>query len=144
MPIGYTFAPERRLIMTRAWGDLSEAQVTAYGVALTGDPRFDRRFVSLSDLREASLQKLRSEFVARFKSPLDRGSRRAVVVSDDVAFGLVRMHYALHFEPESSLVVRDLATALQWLALPDETRVPVELEATFGPDSTFAPKAAGA
>jgi len=72
-------------------------------------------------------------------SPFGKGSRRALLVSNDVAFGLTRMYQILMEQsPDEVAIFRDFDVALKWLGLAKDneelssalSRVPL----MFGPD----------
>lgn len=121
MPADFRIERDNRLVITRAWGVLTDAETRAHYNAIARDPRFDRDFSLLCDLRdvthiEASRHTLRD--LARF-STFAEGTRRAFVVSQDEHFGLARMLQAYcELEGAEVSVFRSITAAHHWLGLP--------------------------
>jgi hypothetical protein len=121
MPAEFQIEREHRLVRTRAWGVLTDAQTRAHYDEIARHPAFERSFSLLCDLRgvthlEAAPNTLRD--LARF-STFARGTRRAFVVTLDEHFGLARMLQAFcELEGAQVGVFRTLAEAHQWLDLP--------------------------
>src|SRR4051812_35474084 len=119
MPASHTIDVQQRLVRSRAWGALSEADLIAHYRAIREDPRFDPTFSQLGDLREVSEFLMSSTAIRREAGVhvFDRHARRALVASSDIAFGLSRM-YATEAEGATQFVqvFRDMAEAEEWLA----------------------------
>ena len=54
MPIEYRIDPVHRLIVSRAWGAVTEAELNAHYEQIAGDPRFDPTFQQIADAREVT------------------------------------------------------------------------------------------
>lgn len=121
MPADFRIEREHRLVRTRAWGVLTDAETRAHYVDIARNPAFEKGFSLLCDLRgvthiEAASHTLRD--LARF-STFARGTRRAFVVSQDEHFGLARMLQAFcELEGAEVGVFRSLPEAHAWLGLP--------------------------
>jgi hypothetical protein len=121
MPADFRIEREHRLVRTRAWGILTDAETRAHYHEIARDPAFHPTFSLLCDLRgvthiEASRHTLRD--LARF-STFARGTRRAFVVTHDEHFGLARMLQAYcELEGAEVGVFRSLSEAHRWLGLP--------------------------
>jgi hypothetical protein len=121
MPADFRIEREHRLVRSRAWGILTDAQTRAHYEDIAHDPAFERGFSLLCDLRavthiEAGPHTLRD--LARF-STFARGTHRAFVVIQDEHFGLARMFQAFcELEGAHVGVFRSLAEAHEWLGLP--------------------------
>jgi hypothetical protein len=118
VPGSYTLFPESRFVYSRAWGLLTEAVLIAHSRALAGDPRFQPSFAQLSDLREVTEVAVTGAGVreAAAASPFGVGSRRALVASSDLIFGMARMYEVLRENAAEELMVfRDVPAALRWL-----------------------------
>lgn len=121
MPLDYEIDGDHRLVRSRAWGFLTDAETKAHYLRIAADPAFDPSFSLLCDLRgvtqiEAAPATLRE--LAKF-STFARGTRRAFVVFDDEHFGLARMLQAFcELEGAEVGVFRDLPAAYQMLGVP--------------------------
>lgn len=125
MPIHHRVERELGLIITTAEGEVSDADVAAYGQAINGDP--GTRFVGreLIDGRAVTKISITSESVKRLveanklAGQRARNLRTAIVAADDAAFGLARM-YEMLSEPDFPFVraFRNLEDARAFLALP--------------------------
>lgn len=122
MPLDYEIDREHRLVHSRAWGSVTDADTKAHYQRIATDPAFDPGFNLLCDLRgvtqiEAAPATLRE--LAKF-STFSRGTRRAFVVFEDEHFGLARMLQAFcEMEGSEVGVFRSLPAAYQMLGIPD-------------------------
>ena len=120
MPCSYTIDLARSLVLSRGWGILTDDELLAHVRALTVDPRFARNFHQLADLRDVAdveVTALTIREMARL-NPYGKGSRRAVVVTSDVLFGMARMYQILRDEPTDEMeIFRKLDDALRWLGV---------------------------
>lgn len=118
MPASFTIDPERRLVRSRAWGVLVDADLLQTQRGVRGDPRFAPDFGQLYDFTDVTELRLTGEVVQALaqRSPFARDARRAVVVGSAVAFGMARM-YQLAADRESSTfrIFRDVESASRWL-----------------------------
>ena len=121
MPADFRIEQEQRLIRTRAWGVLSDAETLTHYHEIAHHPAFDPSYSLLCDLRgvtfiEAAPHTLRD--LARL-STFARGTRRAFIVSVDEHFGLARMLQAFcELQGTEVGVFRSLSEAHDWLGLP--------------------------
>jgi hypothetical protein len=121
MPADFRIEQEQRLIRTRAWGVLSDAETLTHYSEIAHHPAFDPTFNLLCDLRgvtfiEAAPHTLRD--LARL-STFARGTRRAFIVSVDEHFGLARMLQAFcELQGTEVGVFRSMREAHDWLGLP--------------------------
>ena len=123
MPCAYEIDPDYRLIRTRIWGLLIYAELTANRLQMENDPAFQADFSQLADLRDVTAIALTGDQIRDFAahSPFIPGTRRALVVSSDVAFGLGRMYenYREAISPKDQIrIFRHLKEAEEWLGLP--------------------------
>lgn len=120
MPCSYTIDLARSLVLSRGWGVLTDGELLAHVRALTVDPRFVRHFHQLADLRDVTDVEVTASTVREMArlNPYGDGSRRAVVVTSDVLFGMARMYQILRDEPTDQLeIFRKLDDALRWLGI---------------------------
>jgi hypothetical protein len=119
VPGAYTILPARSLVLTWAWGVLTDQELIDHARTLSADPRFGQDFAQLSDLREVTDLRVTSAGVRTLASinPFGAGARRALLTSADSAFGMARMYELMRDNASSDAVhvFRELETALQWL-----------------------------
>ena len=84
MPVGYTIDLARSLVLSRGWGVVTDREILAHARALTADPRFERSFHQLADLREVTDARVtdfaNKQMLVRL-NPFGAGARRAMVVT---------------------------------------------------------------
>jgi hypothetical protein len=118
MPSSYTIDPAKRLVRTRTWGKLTEAETWAHYDKLRHDPAFQPTFRQVCDLREVIELEASTDFLKALakQTVFARGTRRAYVVTSDLHFGLARM-LAAYAEAEGSEigVFRTMEEAEGWL-----------------------------
>ena len=119
MPAHYKIDKERRLVMTTVFGVVTLADGLAHQEKLRKDPDFDPSFSQLMDFSHAAKIELTAEDVRTLaqQSIFSPDSRRAMLVSGDLAFGLARMFEALResFGEQGIRVFRNLDEALDWV-----------------------------
>lgn len=119
MPIAYSYDAVRGLIQTVATGHVSPVEAAAHFRDVGNEPWFPAP--SLADVRAAStdmsgeeVRQIANHF-RQFKPPL-RDTPIAVVVSSELAYGLVRMMGLLLDDVAVIHPFRDIAAAMEWLA----------------------------
>jgi hypothetical protein len=134
MSTTYRIDTKRRLVIARAAGRVSEADLIDYQESLRSDPRFRPDFDQILDLRGCTELRVTTAGVchAALQSPFGATSRRAVLGEDEVLRELARV-YGLWSD---GLVVRTrffhrVEHALVWLGLPDFQ--PTEAKAPWYP-----------
>jgi len=124
MPIAYRIDQDRRLVLTRAWGILADADILDHKEQLAKDPHVRAPMVELSDLRSVERLDVTTEgvkaMVAHDTKNADQvaGHRLALVVGSDEVFGMARM-YGLRRSADGDGVgvFRDVADAEAWLGI---------------------------
>ena len=122
MPCGYTIDLARSLVLSRGWDLVTDRELLAHVRALTADPRFARDFRQLADLRDVADVQITASCIREMVrlNPFGAGARRAVVVTNDVVFGMARMYQILSDESSDALqIFRKMDDALQWLWIAD-------------------------
>ena len=120
MPATYKIDPQRRLVVTRLWDPVTEADVHAHNQQLRTDPLFDPTFRQLADMYDVTNVLVSTDVVRetahdQFFTP---DVRRAFVARTDGCYGMARM-FALHAETLGQVieVFRDLEPAQKWLGI---------------------------
>ena len=119
MPASYEIDRERRLVISTATGPFLMADGLAHQERLRIDPDFDPGFSQLMDLTAVTEYEIG---VAEIQVLAQRGlfssvSRRAIVVQNDLGYGLARM-FEMFRENAGELgirVFRDRQKALEWV-----------------------------
>jgi hypothetical protein len=125
MPFFYKIDKPRRLVMSTAAGVLTKAEVLSLQDQLRKDPDFDPTFSQLSDLTHVSGMDITGadmrELAAR--TAFSPKSRRAVIASNDLAYGLARMFEQFRETKgdQGIRVFRKLEDALDWVVGKEET-----------------------
>lgn len=120
MSCSYSIDLARSLVLSRGWGVLTDGELLAHVRALTIDPRFVPNFHQLADLRDVADVEVTPPTVKEMArlNPYGNGSRRAVVVTSDLLFGMARMYQILRDEPGDELeIFRKMDDALRWLGV---------------------------
>jgi hypothetical protein len=119
MPAFYKIDKENRLVMTTASGTVSMADAITHRQKLAADPEFDPTFSQLLDLSHMSKIGINAEDIRVLAQDniFSPGSRRAILVSSDAAFGFARMFELLREAAgETGIeVFRNLDAALDWV-----------------------------
>jgi len=122
MPAFYKIDKERRLVMSSGSGVLTKEDIFEHQERLSKDPDFDPTFSQLSDFTHITKIDITPEDVrlAAQKNLFSPQSRRAMLVKDDLQFGLARM-FEIHRElagEKGIRVFRKIEDALDWIFTP--------------------------
>ena len=119
MPVFYKIDKERGLVLTTGSGVFTMADCLGHQAKLVQDPDFDPTFSQLMDLTEVETFEVTINDVRKLAQPkiFSPESRRAILVSNDYAFGAARVFEALRdISGEKGIrVFRDLDEALDWI-----------------------------
>ena len=120
MPATYLIDVERKLVISRAWGVVTDDDVLEHNRMLRADPLFDptyRQLVDMSGITDDLVDSKTKRDVSlnQFFAP---GVRRAWVSANDFSFGMARM-YAVAAESQGQTigVFRERREAEEWLGL---------------------------
>jgi len=120
LPISYDIDGEKRLVTSRLWGAVTDAEVFDHNRRLRVDPRFDPAYRQLIDLTGIEEIKVSTDMVNRtaMDQYFNPGTRRAFIAPDDTAFGMARM-FAMQTEGQGQTieVFRDRGKAEDWLGI---------------------------
>lgn len=121
MPATYVIDQDARLVLSRAWGTLTDADLVANRDAMVADPAFDPELAQLWDFSTVDRLEITGPGVrslAMGVSPFALTARRAIFVPHDAAFGMARMFLLMrdHDAAGAFQVFRDREHAIAWLA----------------------------
>jgi hypothetical protein len=123
MPASFQIDKERRLVISTASGIFTIADALAHQQDLPKHPDFDPSFSHFVDLSEVTKPELSGKDMEWFAQAtiFSPHSRRAVLATHDVAFGLARMYGILReFQGEEGLqVFRNRDQAMNWVLAKD-------------------------
>ncbi len=120
MPITYVIDIPRRIIFTTATGVVDLASYGEYLDVREADPSYDRTMSGIFDAREARFvfsQEDMRRMVKLAKNALpDTETKRAIVVSGTLEYGLSRMFQTLSLDSRLQYAVfRDYDAAMDWI-----------------------------
>ena len=124
MPCIYRVHKDKGLVVTMASGLVTFAEAMGNEDKIGADPDFDPGFAHLIDATGITTAELRATELSTLaqRTTFSAQSRKAVVVSSVVLFGLARMFeaYSQLSGAESVSVFRDRVEALKWLGISGE------------------------
>ena len=120
VPATYLIDVERKLVISRAWGAITDYDVSEHHRSLRTDPAFDPTYRQLIDMNGITEDLVGIETKREISGDpiFAPGVRRAWVASPDYSFGMARM-YAIAAERQGQTigVFRTISEAEQWLGL---------------------------
>jgi hypothetical protein len=124
MPAFYKIEKERRLVLSSGTGVFSKEDALFHQNRLLADPDFDPNFSQLLDFTHITHIDLSAADIQQLalRNIFSPDSRRAILVTNDLAFGLGRMYGSLRESAgeHGIRVFRSLEEALEWvLSKPD-------------------------
>ena len=123
MAFAYLVDTSRSLVLSKAFGTLTDDDLLGHVRALRADARFHSRMFQIADFRDVVKLAISSVGVRQLGAlnPWGAGSRRAVVVTTDFAYGMARMYEMIREPSDDELeIFRTLEKAVEWLGLGDE------------------------
>jgi hypothetical protein len=119
VPADYKIDKARRLVTNTMTGVLTQDEVLTIVDRFMSDPDFDPNFSQLIDCRQVTKMKVNAEDVRQIadREIFSPDSRRAIVVTDAVTFGLGRMYEILRdLKGEKGIrVFRSIEEATDWI-----------------------------
>lgn len=117
----YKIDKERRLVLSSGAGQLTKEDILGHMDRLSKDPDFQPDFCQLADFRQIDNVSFGPEEVRQFaeRNIYAPGAPRAILVKDDLQFGLARM-FEIYRElnGENGIrVFRQLDEAMDWIVL---------------------------
>jgi hypothetical protein len=121
VPASYNIDKKRRLVMTTATGVVTKEDILGHMDRLSKDPDFDAEFSQLADFTQIAAVEFGPEDVREFaeRNIYSSRSRRAIVVKDDLQYGLARM-FEIHRELKGETGIRVFRTfeeAMDWIVV---------------------------
>jgi hypothetical protein len=121
MPVNYRIFGGWSFVLSTALGKVTDAELLAHQKELLGDKDFDPSYPQLDDVRDADMDRITTgciQTLAKTSAASRQGTKRALVVRGDLAYGLARMLQALREGSRQEIrVFRDLDRALGWLGV---------------------------
>ncbi|HVP31491.1 MAG TPA: hypothetical protein VMW35_20275 [Myxococcota bacterium] len=120
MPIDYRIDKQRGVVWSRATGVVTDADLLQHQERLRRDPDFQPHFRQLFDFTSGTVNAVTGRAIRQLAAApaFGKGSKRALLVHADSAFGLARMFQTLRDEQEDEVAVfRDEAAARAWLGV---------------------------
>jgi hypothetical protein len=119
----YKIDKERRLVLSFGAGLLTEEDILGHMDRISKDPEFDPSYSQLVDFRQITGIEFGPEDVRQFaeRNIFSSRARRAILVKDDLQFGLARM-FEIHRELNGETGIRVFRTfdeALDWIVAGD-------------------------
>jgi hypothetical protein len=119
MPGCYKIDKERRLVMSTGYGVVTNADLLDHQNKLIADPDFDPTYSQLADFAHVTKVEVTAADIHRMaeRDVFAPDARRAFVVPDDMAYGMVRMFEMLReAKGENGIrVFRTLEEGLGWV-----------------------------
>jgi hypothetical protein len=120
MPFETSFDPRRRLMITRASGGITLADLRAYQQELGQRPEFDATWAHIFDARDAARFDVSSADIRALSetSVLATSARRAMVATNPAIFGEFRMYATsrqLRAGGSEIGVFKTLEEAIEWV-----------------------------
>jgi hypothetical protein len=120
MPFATSFYLDRRLIITRAWGHITLADVRASQQELGQRPGFDPTWAHVVDARDAVQFEISGDEIRQLAetSVFAPSARRAMVATDGAIFGLFRRYgtlFELQVDGSAIGVFTTLEDAIEWV-----------------------------
>ena len=122
MPVDFELDHGRRVVRSRAWGDVTEAEIAGYQrriEILFRDGTLDAAWALMADFTGTTgVADMSTAAVQRMahNNPWPRESYRVLIATTPVVYGLARMYQILATgENDRYMVVRSAAEAHTWL-----------------------------
>jgi hypothetical protein len=119
MPAFYKIDKQRKLVMSKGTGVLTMTEALAHQRKLLKDPDFDPSYSQLLDVTHVTDVDLSTEDIRRLAvtKVFSADSRRAILVNNDLQFGLSRMFevFRENMGETGIRVFRNLDDALDWV-----------------------------
>ena len=120
MPATYQIDASRKLVLSKAIGVLTAAEMFAHDASLHADPLFQPYYSNLADFSEATDVQATGMEIRRLadESPFRSGARRAFVVPAPLLYGVARMFQIFTEEHGVDMQLFDeVALASRWLGI---------------------------
>lgn len=120
----YTIHQSIRIVVTTWSGRLTDSSLTSSYMELFNDEAWNPDFNELADFRDADVSQITKkglEAIADMSFEFEGNKKSAILVSQDLSFGLARIYEVLtESSSETARVFRDPIIALAWLGAPPD------------------------
>jgi hypothetical protein len=133
MPISYCIDSEQGVVISRAWGTVTGAEVHAHERLLRAEPAFEPAFRQMIDVRDTTRIDMSTTMMQHIAETrvFRRGHRCAFVTSSHDQFGMARMFASFaSLRGDEVEVFREWSSAADWLGLSGEIACDVARAAT--------------
>jgi hypothetical protein len=122
VPYSHQIDRAEGIIDTRAWGVLTDEDLSGIRVAMITDPAYKAELARLYDLSDVTDVQVSSRAILgqSLVTAEEPTARRAIVVTSDVAYEMARMFAILSGREELIQVFRDRASAVRWISRASE------------------------
>ena len=121
MPADYTIDKSKRMVFSKAYGNLTGQDIISHQDKLRNDPDFDPSFSQLVDctkVTKADDLSTDNIYALAERNPFGAGSHRAFVAPKNLLYGMFRMFQILTDDyPDELSVFRDITEARKFLKL---------------------------
>lgn len=123
MPVEYVIHPDLELVLSQAYGRVTDSDLLEHERQLRSDEQFAPHFNQLFDFTQLNQNEITSQGVRALadRNPFGAGSKRALIADqrDLETFGLLRMFEILTSDQsdESTVQYDDLRNAAAWFGL---------------------------
>jgi hypothetical protein len=120
VPATYRLEPDKRVVVTRFSGDVSDEDLLQHSASLAADSAFESSFNQIVDTRGVSNVGVTAEGIRELAgvTPFSPESRRAIIADSDVVFGLSRIfELSTGADSDHFRVCRTPEDALDWLGV---------------------------
>ena len=120
MPLDISIRSDPPLVLSRGGGEITEEEALDHQHRLAANPDFEPAGRQLMDVSQATNILISADGVGRLVQgdPWAPGARQAFVASEDLPFGILRMHELLMENGDQQIMVfRTRPEALRWLEL---------------------------
>lgn len=124
MPADYRIDRQRGVVLSRAWGILTDGDLLDHQQRLRSDPHFTPSLNQLFEFQDVVEIRVTAGGIRLLadRNPFGQGSRRAFTVLATAMFGLLRMFEILTSEHPDDLRVQfnNVQGAREWLGIPED------------------------
>jgi uncharacterized protein with PIN domain len=119
MAARYTIDVDLGIVHTHVSGILTNEDMMGHQNTLRKDPKFKAHFNQLANFLDMDEMSVTAECIKALSdaNPYGKGSKRALVVNDELAYGFARMFEMRKTTDDEVIVFKELKVAKEWLGL---------------------------